>query len=60
MANIRIDVYGGYENEEKPDPDHKYSWKQENFETPQDFAERVCQYILDMVEQLAVDGDDND
>ena len=58
MRKLRIDVYGGYDGEKRPDPDHKYSWRQHDFETPQDFVERVCQYIIDMAEQLDEDNFD--
>ena len=56
---IRVDAYGGYSDEKKPDPDHCYSWKQENYETPQEFALRISEYILNMVEQLAEEGGDD-
>jgi len=59
VQNLRIDIYGGYANEKQPDPDHKYSWKQYDYETPQDFVERINEYIRDMVEQLSEDDDDD-
>lgn len=60
MPQLRIDVYGGYSGESKPDPDHCYSWKQQNIETPQDFLERIQGYIADIVQQLDEDSDDAD
>ena len=60
MAKLRVDLYGGYSGEPKPDPDHCYSWKQEDYETPQDFVDRINGYIRDMVEQLDKDSDDAD
>jgi hypothetical protein len=54
---IRLDIYGGYADEKKPDPDHIYSWKQYSHETAQDFLERIQGYLTDIVEQLDEDND---
>lgn len=58
MKLIRIDAYGGYKGEGKPDPDHQYSWTQHDNELPQEFALRISEYIVDMCEELDIDGDD--
>jgi hypothetical protein len=61
MGQIRLDIYGGYSDEKKPDPDHIYSWKQYSHETAQDFLERIQEYLKDIVEQLDEDNtDEND
>ena len=60
MQLLRIDIFGGYSGEKKPDPDHRYSWKQYDFETPQDFLKRIKGYLTDIVEQLSEDEDGSD
>jgi hypothetical protein len=60
MSQIRIDMYGGYVGEPKPDPDMRFSFKQEKDETPQDYSERLIEHVTSLVGELADVDDEED
>ena len=64
MAKLRLDIYGGYSGEKKPDPDHIYSWRQDEYENTEQYKARILQYVIDLIDELdegePEDDSDND
>lgn len=60
MKKLRTDIYLGFDGEAKPHPDHCHKYTQHNYETPQDFLERVQVQMADSLADLMDEGDDDE